>query len=203
MLGDQLKKVPFAILICLSLSSCAASQAQSQLQQRLQIEGDAWKQAHSKALTTCFSGKTEEEAENPKRDEAVKSVECISKIVNETVAPVALYPDLLLQRSARALRNADAYSKGDISLEEYHARGQESVATYLQQVNSRANASIYQAAQQEALQRQHFQQSFQQSLAAQQAMKQQQIYQPQPTQSMLPKQTHCTTFNGTMDCTTY
>ncbi len=201
-----MKKIISALGMCIFLSGCAAAQMQSQLQQRSSAEQKAWADAEPIVVAKCLNGK--KTTDIPKQSKILAQANCISQIISEKVIPSAVYPDLLMESQAKALRNDEDYAKGKISVEELQARRKENEAWYIQQINQRENSAIAQATQKDAIDEANFNQSLNQSLAAQQAARQQwyqtiQSQQPQPSKPILPTQTDCrNTYNG-MDCTTY
>src|ERR1035438_7212162 len=96
-----------ASLLCV-LCGCATSQAQSQMRQRAEAEEQAWEQFDKTVFDRCFGGRTLSQlrAHPPKRREFINDTNCRTRLINETVGPVAMYPDLLAKMRATALTNA-------------------------------------------------------------------------------------------------
>jgi hypothetical protein len=119
------------------------------MRQRAEAEEQAWEQFDKTVFDRCFGGRTltQLRAQPPKRSEFVNNVNCRTRLINETVGPVAMYPDLLAKMRATALTNAQAYAKGTISFEDVLARGQENDAAYIRQYNARSGQDLAQSNQ--------------------------------------------------------
>lgn len=124
-----------ALVSLLFLSACGGSYAlNNQFQNRFKQEVAAWENAQKAFPERCSKG---DKKFPPARDKVVSLTKCNTELTNEMVMPVALYPDLVMDMRATALRNAGLYAKGKISGEEWEARGQEAFSNYLKSVDQR------------------------------------------------------------------
>lgn len=106
----------------------------------VQKELNAWQKAAPLISEKCSKGKKPEET-HP--NEAVEITKCITALLNKTVVPKVVYPDLITSMREDAIGNAQAYKAGTISNEEYVARGHGNWKNYLQNLEFRMNNSAF------------------------------------------------------------
>jgi hypothetical protein len=171
-----------AVFLILVLAGCAAAQVRNDLVDRISVEKQAWEAADAEADRTCYRDIPADGW--PKRSEAVAVSKCYTKIVEEKVLPVAVYPDLVVAYRTAALRTSGAYESGKISGAEFEAEAQENYAGYYQQCNARASAAVTAAANQDGATIERIRQS-----AAEQ-------------RANRPLHTTCYGYGSSLDCTT-
>lgn len=138
----------------LGLSACVTANqqaVQSQVDQYMKPEADAWAQANALAEQKCGGMEKYNEAGIAGDKKAVIATrECVAKIYATQVAPFVKYRDLFDEIAATARETTRLYKTGEISFEEVDARSKSNYAKYLQDVEMRLHGQYGSAMQQAA-----------------------------------------------------
>ncbi|NWH08204.1 MAG: hypothetical protein HXY22_06090 [Alphaproteobacteria bacterium] len=124
------------------ISGCAAQQLHRDIHNRAALEFSAWRMVEAMAPEKCG---VPDRA--PPRDKAVSISRCVSNLVNETVLPVALFPDEVIKFRRKAEADTEAYAAGNLSAAEREKRSKVGFEEYVAIINGKANQLLLVAQQ--------------------------------------------------------
>lgn len=185
-----MNKTPLALISIIALSGCASAHMPTGVQRELK----AWESAYTEAEKACpaFS------KDIPERSEALSHSRCVTRIVNKTVLPVALYPDLVTRNRNSALNNAADYAQGKISAERYKQIADKNWDLYIQRIDQNINSDLERASSTRQKNSQAVSNALEQAISVYNTTSS-----STPIQVNTPKTTTCNTVGNTLSCTTW
>lgn len=181
------------LLSFLIVTGCSGVQTQNQISSMAKAEFGAWEKVQILNKEQCPNSTNEKPLPSSM---ALEKHECWANLVRENVAPVAMAPDLLMRFMTDSKEQALNYKKGKIDRDEVNLAYERLWGDYYAALDARARNSLMYANQQDK--------AFSQSLQnASQQINQAELERQQALQANRPKNTNCTVWNNTMNCTSW
>lgn|GEM_PF-6677368 len=144
------------ILIGLSLllAGCAGANLQevnNQMRPKAQAEFTAWANFADLTSAQCAGAKTLDQV---KRKEAMSIYKCADSLIQKTIVPVALYPDLLTAYRLKRVQSYRAYAIGQVEQSEFLLLVENDWNQYVTTIDGRVRQAQMQAQQKDMVQSQ-------------------------------------------------
>lgn len=185
----------------LTLNSCAS--AQMNVQNAAQKERDAWARLQQNSDQVC--GHHDDTNPLP-REKAIEKTACWAKIAETDVLPNVLFPEVANKYLLALKQIALDYQNVKIDRDQAKLNQEKAWNDYNTELNNRYRESMRLAHETDMItQQQQAQnsQAFLGMLQQQELMRQQQAAQSAAVMQQMPKQTNCTTFKNSLNCTTW